>query len=98
MAGHIDTPHFASPFTMGKQAKVIEQDSDEDLVLCVSTLLRTETGSRDELPEYGVDDLAFKGDVSDEVVEAIRDWEPRTEADADSDIRDLIQTVDVTID
>lgn len=93
-----DVPHFASPFQIvGKQASVIEQDSDQDLLLCVATLLRTEIGSRDELPEYGIEDLAFQGDVTGDITDAIREWEPRVEADTEQEIEDLINRVEVTL-
>lgn len=93
-----DIPHFTSPFRIvGGAAVTIEQDSDEDLLLNVATLLRTEIGSRDELPEYGIDDLAFRSEITGEIVDKIREWEPRVAAEADEDIQDLINRVEVRI-
>lgn len=93
-----DIPHFAHPLRIvGGSAQTIEQDSDEDLLLCVSTLLRTEIGSRDELPEYGIEDLAFMPDVTGDITDAIREWEPRVEANTDQEIDDLINRVEVTL-
>lgn len=93
-----DIPHFASPFRMdGPAAATIEQDSDEDLLLNVATLLRTEVGSRDELPEYGITDPAFRSEIGPDLLDTIREWEPRVEADADEEIIDLVNRVEVTI-
>lgn len=93
-----EIPHLASPFRIvGRSAVTIEQDSDEDLLLNVSTLLRTEIESRDELPEYGIEDLPFRSDAYTEITAAIREWEPRMAAESDDEIHDLIQTVNVKV-
>jgi phage baseplate assembly protein W len=96
-----DIPHFAVPFrVLGSSVAVVEQDSDEELLQSVATLLRTPVGSRDELPEYGIPDLPFRndaGEIEQEILAAIREWEPRVEAMADAEISDLIATVEVTI-
>lgn len=96
-----DIPHLASPLRIdGTAAAVIEQDSDEDLLQCVATLLRTPVGSRDELPEYGVPDLAFRtdtGELQEEILAAIRQWEPRTAPMSDAQIDDLVAKVEVAL-
>lgn len=96
-----EIPHFASPFRVrAGRAVVIEQDSDEELLQSVATLLRTPVGSRDELPEYGVPDLPFRtdtGEIEQEILAAIREWEPRVEAMADAEIDDLVARVEVTL-
>lgn len=93
-----DIPHFTTPFRIiGKAAATIEQDSDEDLLLNVATLLRTEVESRDELPEYGVEDPAFQSDRYGEYTDLIREWEPRVAAESEAEIHDLIQTVKVSV-
>lgn len=95
-----DIPHFKSPFrVVGRSAQVIEQDSDENLLGCVSTILRTDRGSRHELPEFGVDDLPFEEPeaIQDMVLEAVREWEPRVQAMARTELEDLVARVEVSI-
>lgn len=40
-----------------------KQDSDEEILSCVAAICRTDVGERDELPEFGAEDLAFRGTV-----------------------------------
>ena len=96
-----DVPHFAIPFQIvGNSAAVVEQDSDEELTSAAWAIVRTEVGSRVELPEFGVSDLAFRDSaaVSEEVTQAIREWEPRLEAEADGEISEMTLSVIARID
>lgn len=97
-----DLPHFASPFrASGSSFGTVDQDSTDDILGCVETILRTEVGTRDELPEFGVEDLAF-GDgetVESDVVDAVTEWEPRVAASATAEeIEDMIMKVEASID
>lgn len=94
-----DTPHFAHPFRIGQSVAVVDQDTDEEILGCVWAICSTEIESRDEVPEFGVEDLAFRaeGEVTQEVVEAVREWEPRVEADATTEIEDLIMRTEVNV-
>ena len=96
-----ETPHFKFPFRIiGNSATTIEQDSDEDILGCVEAILRTEVGSRDELPEFGVDDLAFRAgeSVEAEVVGSVTEWEPRVAASATAEeIEDMIMKVESSV-
>lgn len=96
-----EAPHFAIPFRIiGSSAVVVEQDSDEELENAAWAIVSTEIGSRDELPEFGVRDLPFREApaVSDEVSAAIREWEPRLEAEAQSELDDMTLNVIARID
>lgn len=87
----VDIPHFKFPFTFDSagHARVVEQDSDDDVVQCVEVLLSTPVGSRAELPEYGVEDPTFTTTLDlPGIVQAIDDWEPRAQVDMSSSIND----------
>lgn len=95
-----DTPHFAVPFRLDPgSVRVVDQDSDEDLLGCVWAVCSTEIGSRDELPEYGVEDLAFRRgeDIAVEIVDAVREWEPRVTVETTTEIEGLIMKAEAQI-
>lgn len=57
-------PHFAIPFRLtttggNRVPAVVEQDSLEDVTGCVEAALRTERGSRIDMPDFGVPDPTF---------------------------------------
>jgi phage baseplate assembly protein W len=96
-----DVPHFDRPFRIvGSSAAVVEQDSDAELTNAARTILETEHGSREEMPEFGVSDLPFRdaSDVSAEVLAAVRQWEPRLDAETDATIEEMTMTVAARID
>lgn len=96
-----DVPHLAIPFRIvGSSALAVEQDSDEELTNAAWAILSTELGSRDELPEFGVTDLPFRdgSDVSGEIADAIREWEPRLEAQAEAELEEMTLNVIARID
>lgn len=73
-------PHLAYPLRVGADGSlaVVEQDSAADVSQCVAALLGTVTGTRIELPVYGVPDLTFTtGQELGAVEQAIGTWEPR---------------------
>lgn len=94
-----DVPHLAYPFqlnTRGSAAVVNEQDDDNDIIDCVEVLLSTERGERIELPDYGLEDPAFRMNGADgrQIVSVIEEWEPRATIDFDDDeLEELVQTV-----
>jgi phage baseplate assembly protein W len=71
-------PHIAYPASIvnGRLATV-EQGSPEDVSKCLYALLATRRGSREELPEYGIDDPTFDGFDLDEARAAADRYEPR---------------------
>lgn len=69
-------PHFDLPFRFGAYT---EQGGPRDLANCVFAIVSTPAGFRDEVPNFGIPDLAF-GDVPvmDERIQTrIKDQEPR---------------------
>jgi phage baseplate assembly protein W len=99
-----DVPKISFPFRMvssGKNAVYVEQDSDEEVMDCVEVLLRTEVGSREEIPEFGLPDQAFRlGGVDIQVVLAsVNRWEPRARRSGISadQIEELVQTSRIEI-
>jgi hypothetical protein len=56
-----DVPHFDLPFRFGQggHATTVEQDSEADVINCVAAIVRTTKGSREDLPDFGIDDPTF---------------------------------------
>lgn len=85
------TPHFQWPFVWQAQpdgttsAAVVEQDTLDDLKACVARIVSTPVGARDELPEFGITQLAFQqGDIQQAPLRTqIERWEPRADLDTD---------------
>lgn len=77
----------------------VEQDTDAEIAQCVYALLATEPGQRVELPEYGLEDQAFREGGADltEIRAEIEEWEPRAEALTDDEIDDLTDKVQVNV-
>ena len=84
-----DYPHFALPFQWaladggGIAAQEVEQESIDEIGACVEAILRTVTGQRTTLPDFGRPELEFN--TSPEVVraqlaQALLDFEPRVES------------------
>jgi phage baseplate assembly protein W len=79
----VDIPHFDVPFSIpGSSARVVEQDSEEDVTNCVEVLLRYSIGFRIDVPEFGIPDPTFTEVPLDlkTVRGAIVEWEPRASA------------------
>lgn len=74
-------PHFDFPlkFQSGR-AKVVQQDSDDDIANCVQVALLTPRGSRLYVPNFGVDDLVFSTPNTaqkSKLIAQLTDSEPR---------------------
>jgi phage baseplate assembly protein W len=77
-----DVPHFALPFRIENGGAVVnDQDTTDDVVTCVLAILLCPTGYRVELPEFGIDDPAFRegGPDAEAIAAAIQVWEPRAD-------------------
>lgn len=94
-------PHIKLPLTLtGSGTSVVEQDSDEEIRQCVEMILRTQVGSRIEMPEFGIEDLAFSRStdhIEEEVLRAVEEWEPRAGAIANAEIFELSAKVGIEI-
>lgn len=91
-----DVPHFALPFRYEQgRPVVVEQDSVDDVAACVEAVLRTRPGEREESPDFGSPDLAFRQRPLDldEVVGAVSRWEPRARLLAQEDPERLDEAV-----
>lgn len=74
-------PHFDLPFRLsGTSFAVTEQDSERDIGNCVETIIRTPYGSRDDNPNFGLDDHTFENQplAKDAIIAQIEDQEPRS--------------------
>jgi phage baseplate assembly protein W len=87
-------PHFALPFRIDgvRGAVVHEQDSEEEIMDCIETILRFDTGHRPERPEFGIPDQTFAMPEPDVtlVEAALVEWEPRIEMDVSPPVLDRL--------
>lgn len=93
-----DTPHFDRPFRLaGTRFAVVDQDTDAELSNAAWAIASTTIGSRTDTPDFGVPDLPFRDPetVDQAVAAAVREWEPRLEAEAESVLADL--TIETTV-
>lgn len=105
-----DTPQISYPFEIQANGLVreLEQDSLDEVAMSVEICLRYPLGYRDELPEFGVPELAFNPGDSDliSIVQShVSRWEDRVHilveerpADWERMARDLIVRVEGSSD
>lgn len=85
----VQTPHFQTPFRIGGingGAFINEQDSVDDIVDCVKTILAFPIGSRQDAPSFGIPDLVFTPITNQKITQvknAILRWEGRAPIDVD---------------
>jgi phage baseplate assembly protein W len=75
-------PHLGFPISLtpdGRRLVIREQDSIEDIEDCVEVVLSTAVGERQEQPDYGTPDQAFRERGVDvgRLRAAVERWEPR---------------------
>lgn len=98
-----DVPHFALPFRFDSGAAVVvEQDTNDDVLACVTAILLYPLGWRPEAPTFGIRDPAFSEGIvqRSELARALAEWEPRAEtalAGAIDDADELVQIVTVAL-
>jgi hypothetical protein len=91
-----DLPHFDLPFRfVSGTVACVPQDSLDDVVNCVEAALRTETGTRKEIPTFGVREVTFQPQPVDMggVMQHILDHEPRASLISDQHPRALDEFV-----
>lgn len=93
----IQNPHIAFPFSLnasGTSLRTREQGSDDEIEDKLQVLLGTEIGSRQEVPEYGIKDQAFRqgGAQLEEIAAAIKKWEPRADSSLER-LQELSETL-----
>ena len=94
------TPKLKVPFNInGSSADVVEQDSVEEVVQCVTAIINTPVGFREDQPEYGMEDPTFlEGGVDAEDIEAIvGEWEDRATTMTTSEMDDLVNNVNIEV-
>jgi hypothetical protein len=77
-----DIPHFVLPLRFDRGAAVAaEQDSTDDVVSCVLSIMLCPVGFRSELPTYGIEDPTFTEGVvqADDITADVLKWEPRAD-------------------
>jgi len=75
-----DQPHFSLPMRFdGRKLVMVEQDTDDDIMMCILNLLLTRPGEREMNPTFGSPDITFMRQPIDEhaLRMAIEDAEPR---------------------
>lgn len=78
-----DLPHFVLPFRVANGAAVVvEQDTTDDVLVCVLAILLCPLGYRAELPDFGIDDPTFSEGFVDleSITRTLAEWEPRADA------------------
>jgi phage baseplate assembly protein W len=102
----VTTPHFSLPFRFGGisgAAYVNEQDTSEEIMDAMRAVLWWPLEQRDDLPDFGTLDLAFKLTTDESlnmtILAALQQWEPRAVIDLeerpeyDALVRNFIATV-----
>lgn len=77
--------HLSSPFTItANGALTVEQGTPEDITQCVYRVAVFPEGYREDLPQYGVPELAFEAIPLDLATyeAALNLWEPRAELES----------------
>lgn len=83
MATKPDTPHFRYPFRFSagtdKHALVNQQGTEDEIMDCVTAVLKTPIGFRDDLPDFGIPDEVFQEQPLrvEDVHTSLDQWEPR---------------------
>lgn len=97
----VTAPHFAVPMTLlpDGTVKVTEQNSDDEIMDCIKTILAYPIGSRVEAPEFGVPGMAFleiNQDIPNRIRQVLANWEPRADLVFSDDVTqgdDLIREI-----
>lgn len=76
----VQVPHFTFPFRFGADgsARVLEQDTQEEVEQGVKVLILTELGERLEVPDFGVEDPTFQTGIDvEQIAAAATGWDER---------------------
>lgn len=98
-----EIPRLRYPFEMqilDRGPAVVEQGSVHDVAQCVYSVLGTELGERQELPDFGIEDPTFLlgGADVEEIREVVEEWEPRADTSlTDAQWTGVIQEVRVRV-
>lgn len=91
----VQVPHLAFPFRFGADgaARVLEQDTQEEVEQCVKVLVLTQRGERLEVPDFGIEEPAFQTGVDLEAIRAAaEEWDDRAQVlFGDSEVEDRVR-------
>lgn len=83
-----EVPKFITPFSFETRAgvaiaKVVEQDSLEEITQCVETVIRTIKGTCIENADFGIEETTFQQIPinASRVIEECNKWEPRAQVE-----------------
>lgn len=95
-------PHLAYPFeiTSSGRARLVEQDSIDEITQNVYGILATHLGEWIDDPSFGLaEQIHRKGGASlDEIRAAVLEWEPRAEVLTDHQLEGVVDKVRMAID
>jgi phage baseplate assembly protein W len=97
--------HFDYPFSfdVNGHVRVVDQDSEDDIMNCVIAIVKTPLGFRLEAPDFGINEVVFQeGDIDIEDIRAALDlWEERgiyTVLDNPVLLDELARTVQIQVE
>lgn len=97
----VNVPHFDYPFRLGTNSHPVEveQNSQKDVMNCVTAALKTVRGQRLYVPAFGVDDPVFNNAPLDLVAieQQIRESEPRADLASAQQIEDLVAKLTIGV-
>lgn len=95
-------PHIAHPFTItaSGRARLVEQDSIDEIAQNVYGILATRLGEWIDEPSFGLpEQIHRKGGADlDEIRAAVAEWEPRAEQLTDHQLQGVVDKVRMAID
>lgn len=100
----VSIPHFQMPFVLiasGLQSGVVvvEQDTTEEVVANVNTIVACQIGQCPQIPPFGRPEITFAQEPvdTDELVFSIQQWEPRASEDVASQLQTDGETWGITL-
>lgn len=95
----IVTPKFAVPFTVARRVNTVEQGTIDEVTQCVKAILKTQEGTREDKPKFGLPDQVFRtgGASLIEIRRAISEYEPRASILTDEVLTGLLAEVNVEV-
>ena len=99
MAVEPDIPKLEVPMSfLNGKARVVQQDSQQEIEQCVEAVVRTTEGEREDYPTFGIPDMVH-GDVDVVAVRvAIEEHEPRADfliGTDDETLADYVGTIQI---
>ncbi len=76
-----EAPHFSFPFRwVAGRARVVDQDSPQEIEQGVRVLMLSHVGERLEVPGFGIEDPTFRSSLDEASIrQAASEWDERVE-------------------